>query len=141
MTMFAQAVETVPSPNRYTARAVPHHHGQHLPAQTRDAIAGPREEAFLPVGQRAAEQAVTALQDLAQATLDDDSHPAATASCSPEVSRTLSDILIMLLDHQAQATVEMNRRRPFLGDAEGMTRPLAFLQVATDDERPTPDTA
>ena len=94
------------------------------------------EEGFLPWGETAAEKAMGALQDLAEAATEEDGQETARAAgeCGPEAARKVSDALEMLLEHGVQASMNMKGRNVSMGDADGMRRALARLQELAGKE-------
>ena len=85
---------------------------------------------FIPMGETDAEQAINALQHLAEALLADDNNDLqrAAEACGPEAAGKLSEILRFLLEYEAQANIYLNGRQVSLGDNAGMTNALARLQ-------------
>ena len=96
------------------------------------------EEGFLPWGETAAEKAVSALLDLAEAAPGEDSQETARAAgeCGPEAANKISEALIMLLEHGTQASMNMKGRKVSMGDAGGMRRALARLQELAGEQQP-----
>ena len=94
------------------------------------------EEGFLPWGETAAEKAMSALLDLAEAAQREDSQETARAAgeCGPEAARKMSEALEMLLEHGAQASMNLKGRKVSMGDADGMRRALARLQELAGKE-------
>ena len=99
------------------------------------------EEGFLPSGETTAEKAMSALQDLAEAAPREDSQETARAAgeCGPEAAKKVSEALEMLLEHGAQASINMKGRNVSMGDTGEMERALARLQELAGEQQPAPE--